>query len=409
MMLKRGLALCVVLAFASVTRAQTVNVTLTPSAAGPYTPGQNVSVDVLLSQSGTESNIAKSLRFVQLDVSASTSSLLTGATLPATHTGPNPDVLGWDFAVTPECTGTPNNCGSAYFLEAVAGLNAPAPRDRIMSAAYKELAVDANRQWIIPANLGGPAPTVKVARINLVLPMIAGTYDLNVMNAAGTGDRGAEVRWGFGLAQNDPLAVKRAQDGGITGGTASFVVPPIGPVCKNLQSGVPAYVLPTFAFNGATHDTLWRTQNNTIRLTFDGTITAPTAGQILIQQMTAGGNYGADKSANFTFTVEGGNVLRIREVGAQMPDNTWFAIRNTGGWTSACNFTIQYPVNIGDFDGNGPTTSADVLSINAAANGARPNDQARDDVDGNGFKVQADVLTANANQPSPTPAKPAGH
>ena len=122
MMLKRGLALCVVLAFASVAGAQTVNVGLTkiPDQV-TYTPGQNVSVDVLLSQSGTDSNIAKSLRFVQLDVNASDSSLLAGATLPATHTGPNPDVLGWDFAVTPECTGTPNSCGSAYFLEAVAG------------------------------------------------------------------------------------------------------------------------------------------------------------------------------------------------------------------------------------------------------------------------------------------------
>ena len=406
MMLKRGLALCVVLAFASVAGAQTVNIALTPSAAGPYTPGQNISVDVFLSQSGgAEGSTAKLVRFAQLDVSTSDSSLLTGASLPATHTGPNPDVLGWDFGSTTECTGTPNSCGSAFFLEAHQTLNAAAPRDRIMSAAYKELAGDANRMWVIPANLGGPAPTVKVARINLTLPMIGGTYNLNVMNAAGTGDRGAEVRWGFGLTTGDPLVVRRAQDGGITGGTLALSV---GPPCQNLVSGVPAYVLPGVTFSGAIHDTLWRTQNNTIRLTFAGPITAPTAGQILIQQMTAGGTYGADKSANFTYTVEGGNVLRIREVGAQMPDNTWFAIRNTGGWTSACNFTIQYPVNVGDFDGNGVVLSADVLAINVIANGAKA-DQDRSDVDGNGFKLQADVLLANANQPSATPAKPTGH
>ncbi|NLE60470.1 MAG: hypothetical protein GX616_19145, partial [Planctomycetes bacterium] len=63
---------------------------------------------------------------------------------------------------------------------------------------------------------------------------------------------------------------------------------------------------------------LWRNRRNVIRLTFDGDIPVPAAGEVTIQEMIDGGAYGDDLSAGFTFTVENDTqgqprVLKIRE------------------------------------------------------------------------------------------------
>ncbi len=55
----------------------------------------------------------------------------------------------------------------------------------------------------------------------------------------------------------------------------------------------------------ADQSSLWRSANNTIRLTFDGDITVPQPGQVRIQELLPDGAFGPDLSTNgFMFTVE---------------------------------------------------------------------------------------------------------
>jgi hypothetical protein len=164
-------------------------------------------------------------------------------------------------------------------------------------------------------------------------------------------------------------------------------------------------------------NSLWRQSRNTIRMTFNvagngcPALALPGPGELLIQELQAGGAFGTNLNtgSNFTFTIEGGNVLRVRESNTPvLQDGKWYAIRNTGAWANVAAFEAQYAVQLGDQNGNGFTQNNDVLTINAAPNAAQPDDS-RLDVDGNGFKNNADVLLANASQPSALPAKPGGH
>jgi len=180
-------------------------------------------------------------------------------------------------------------------------------------------------------------------------------------------------------------------------------------------SSSPNSVAPGGAY--ANGNSLWRQSRNTIRMTFNvpggqcPALAVPGAGELLIQELQAAGAFGPDLNtgSNFTFTIEGGNVLRVREgTTPVLADGKWYAIRNTGAWANVAAFEAQYAVQLGDQNGNGFTQNNDVLAINAAPNSPQP-DNSRLDVDGNGFKNTADVLLANASQPSALPAKPTGH
>lgn len=166
--------------------------------------------------------------------------------------------------------------------------------------------------------------------------------------------------------------------------------------------------------------TLWRTQKNVVRMTFSASIgtvgaTIPNPG-LVIQQMLPGGTYGPDLSANFTFKVEAGNVLRIFESTKVLGDKTWYAVRNTGGWAAVQNFTVQMPVLVGDVDGNGAVVgSSDIVAITQMlGKSVAPNDADRRDTDGNMVIVgSSDMPPATANIGknvlAGAYAKPTGH
>ena len=95
-MMARSIALCVLLAGSSAALGG-VEVILSPQSAGPYSPGEVVDVDVMLSQ--VPSDVPQLLRLVQLDLTASDAGLTIA--LPLTHA--TAGVSFWDFSTVPDC------------------------------------------------------------------------------------------------------------------------------------------------------------------------------------------------------------------------------------------------------------------------------------------------------------------
>ncbi len=252
------------------------------------------------------------------------------------------------------------------------------------------------------AALGSP---VIIATGSFVLPgtAVPGSYQLSAFdvfaNVIKDGETG-EVFW----------ATEAAGVGAMTSLTVN-----VGDVCTAaVTSTIPPHTTVGQYSGFLTNSTLWRTLRHVIRIDFDEpagcpALTAPTAGQILIREMLANGAFGPDLSASFTYTIEAGNVLRIREpstTATVLADNKWYAISNNN-WPGVGTFEVQWPVNTGDFDGNRFTTPTDVSGINGTPTGVVP-DQARQDVNGDGFRTPTDVSAANGAQ-GPPPAKPTGH
>ena len=159
--------------------------------------------------------------------------------------------------------------------------------------------------------------------------------------------------------------------------------------------------------------TLSRNGNNILRFEFSIPVTAPLPSEIEINELLGPGMYGPDISALFTITVEGGNVLKITEVGNVFANETWYAIRNVGSWVEAANFEVDYAVVFGDADGLGGTAFGDLAAIfNVLQTGPPPNnlpDSSRFDIDGLGGVAFADLSVAfnfinSTPGPKPTPA-----
>jgi hypothetical protein len=171
-----------------------------------------------------------------------------------------------------------------------------------------------------------------------------------------------------------------------------------GEVPANLTGSVPAC-----------DSTVPGSAGNIIDLTFDGPIAAPAAGEIEIQQLAAAGGFtGGELSASFTYTVQPGNILRIKETGTVFSDKTWYAIRNTGGWSGVAPFKVDFEVAIGDANEDGFVLSSDVLLVNGSV-GCFSNCDPRLDINGDGFILSSDVLAANARVGNFGTAKPSGH
>ena len=162
----------------------------------------------------------------------------------------------------------------------------------------------------------------------------------------------------------------------------------------------------------APQGTLWRTAKNIVRLTFDGNLpAAPAAGQIVIQELLAGGGFGPDLAAGFTFTIDTDpKVLKIRETATSLTHRKWYVIRNTGGWTGVANFEVQYVVLMGDVDNNGFVQNLDAGAIYPNVSPLPKPDDYRYDVDGNGFCQNLDAGGVFPRvSPLPKPTKPSGH
>lgn len=141
--------------------------------------------------------------------------------------------------------------------------------------------------------------------------------------------------------------------------------------------------------------TLNRTTKNIVRFTFSGNMVAPTAGQLQIQQMNAGGTYGADLSSNFTFTVEGGTVLKIVDTGAHLTSGQWYSFRNTGSWAGVANFEMKIPVLMGDVNGDGTVSSSgDVTAMVSSMGKPATGDNDRKDINSDGTISSSGDITA---------------
>ncbi len=183
-------------------------------------------------------------------------------------------------------------------------------------------------------------------------------------------------------------------------------------VCSpvHLQSTIPPFT-PVGQQVPPPNGTLWRNLRHVLRVRFDGNIAAPAAGQIEIRQLLPNGLFGPDLSASFDYSVESGNILRIREPSPTLTvlrDRQWYAIlTKCGQWPGVAPFEVHFPVKVGDANGDRFTTPTDVSQINGAPGGAQP-DQSRVDINGDGFKTPVDVSIANASQ-GPAGIKPSGH
>lgn len=167
--------------------------------------------------------------------------------------------------------------------------------------------------------------------------------------------------------------------------------------------------------------TLWRSEKNVASFTFACDITAPGAGDVLIQELLASGAFGSDLSSSFSFAVETPSgdprVLKIEETSPVLARSTspgfeevWYAIRNTGDWSGVGDFEVHYLMMLGDANNDTDTTSSDTQLINAAVPcfaACAP----RLDVNGDGFITAFDVGLANSNVTSLSAdaPKPIGH
>ena len=166
--------------------------------------------------------------------------------------------------------------------------------------------------------------------------------------------------------------------------------------------------------NPVDQDTLWRYQKNVLRLYFDGDITAPSSGQILIQEMLPNGAYGSDISSGFTFTVENdpnGNprILRINETNTQFTWQRWYAIRNVGDWKGVSNFTLQHATQVGDATNDGAISNDDKALVMASLPVVFGPDDLRTDINGDTHVISSDYSAANTFNPSNPIPKPSGH
>lgn len=403
-MMARSIALCVLLAGSSAALGG-VEVILSPQTAGPFSPGETVTVDVMLSQD--PAGDPHLLRLVQLDFTASDAGL--AIVLPVTHV--TAGLRFWDFVTVPDCISLDADCGAGHFIDdELPGAFPPGPD--VISITYvgdlsdpdnPDLNESGTRQWL----LLGDGTAKKIGVLAVTLPTVAGlpaSCTLDVLNAFdGDVAFGARIDFGFGDAGRTTW---RASAGEITGGTldlcatvqveSSLLLDQSDPVCDG---------------------SLWRSAKNVARLRFDADLAAPpNPGDILIQLLLPGPTFDAtDLSGSFTYTIEndtGGNprVLKIQETAdpSVLTHKMWYGIRNTGSWTSASNFQMNYIVMVGDARADRRTLNADVLVINASIPCVVGCEE-RLDINGDGRIINQDVLIANAHIPSIAPAIPSGH
>jgi len=230
--------------------------------------------------------------------------------------------------------------------------------------------------------------------------LVGGPYAIAPLDVNGGGTRSTGGPY--------TLTASTAQAGGLGISTAG--------VYKFSDGFWPPAVNPVrlIAWTPGDQESLWRSQKNTIRLTFDDDIAVPQAGDVLIREMLDGGYYGRDLSSDFTFTVENDEeqsprILRIREKASVLAHRKWYAVRNVGSWSDLPDFIVQYLVQVGDADNDCQVLNRDIGVINPAIPSFNAADDDRRDIDGDGNILNRDVGLANQNIPSLTVPKPSGH
>lgn len=404
-MLKRAIALSLSLAITPMVYGG-ATIDLRPTSGPPFDTSDSVDVDVYLVQDGGSNHALRMIQFHVDPTVADNASFAIPSPIPTTPSGQN----FWDFSATNVCNPPDTtDCGTDHYID---GARNPVPLPsygaNILVVAFgseNELGPNLDKQFVLPGT-----GEVKVGTLRVVLPGADGRYTLDMVNAAETNpDKGAQVRWGFGTNINgEPLTTWRVSGGSpqLEGGTYEFCVgnpdPPCEPTCPvvaNLASTDPAQ-----------DKSLWRTKKNVAQIDFDGAITAPAPGDILVQQLMDGGAFGPDLSASFTFTVVGGTTLKIDEPDpGVLSHQTWYAVRNTGSWACVAPFEVHYVDMVGDADNNNLINFTDVNLILGQNGQAVPPASPRRDIDGNDLINFTDVNLALNRNGTGAPPKPTGH
>ncbi len=164
------------------------------------------------------------------------------------------------------------------------------------------------------------------------------------------------------------------------------------------------------------NESLWRSENNIIRLTFACDLPAqpPTSDEIKIEELLESRAFGPDLASSFTFSIENddnGNprVLRIQETTPVLTHRKWYAVRNVGGWAAAENFVRHFVVQVGDASNDGRVLAFDVSVINTGIPTFDAADDDLRDINGDGRILALDVSSTNAHIPSFAVPKPPGH
>ncbi len=161
------------------------------------------------------------------------------------------------------------------------------------------------------------------------------------------------------------------------------------------------------------NESLWRSANNIVRLTFDEDITTPAEGDVQVRALLDDGAFGPDLSASFDFTVEEAGqhhprILRIQERGDVLTHRNWYGISSTG-WTGVCGFEVHYVLQVGDASNDGRVLAFEVSLINMGIPEFAAADDDRRDIDGDGQILNFDVSIAKGKIPSFQVLKPIGH
>lgn len=386
-MFTRGLAICLILAVASVAQAGAV-LTLERTGTGDIPVGSSETINLYVTQTGGVTTPPMLVRMIQLDMSAS------GAGLSFAAPGTSGTIVEmWDYASAggedAGCwTDDPSTCGDAHLIDADF-------TDSIVSTAFGD-ASHLDPDGMLQMNLGDGVQ-VKIGEISVTC-MADGSQTMDVLNASDTDlDAGAKVMFGFGVNIDDtPITVWDAYGGNVTGNSLQLPCSGVGEV-NLVDSSFPCDM------------SLTRTEGHVLRLVFDGDISAPAAGQLVIQELAAGGAFtGPDLSDQFTYTVEGGTTLRIAETGTVLATETWYGIYNAGTWPGVGNFEMDYVVVRGDVNNSGFTNFSDLSTINQNLTGTSADDDVYD-INASGFVNFSDISTANQSINSEAPAKPDGH
>lgn len=160
-------------------------------------------------------------------------------------------------------------------------------------------------------------------------------------------------------------------------------------------------------------ESLWRSENNLVRLVFDGHIAAPAPGDVQIRELLQGGGFGPDLSAFFAFDVEVDGegrprLLSIQEQGNRMTHRRWYGF-SSSGWGGAFGFDVHYVVQVGDVNNDGQVLGYDVSAFNSGAPKSAAEHNDRRDVNGDGRILSDDVDTVKSVIPSFAAPKPNGH
>lgn len=156
--------------------------------------------------------------------------------------------------------------------------------------------------------------------------------------------------------------------------------------------------------------TLGRSFANSVRLTLQCPIaTPPRLGRdITVAELIDGGAFGNDLSGGFDVLLENDRSVRLVDRLGRLEPGHWYAVTNPG-WDDVQPFNIQFPVLVGDVDGNGWVLSSDFARVNAVTPTLPADPFDPRDVNADGAILSSDSAIIVPRIPSRAAARPLGH